>query len=149
MTLEKACTQIDVIPQSERKDEVTVLGKLFRRLHYRDLRTLVYISCIWSAEYFYPHRTGAALPLELWSSFKEQTLLTPIANARTLKDDEEEQDTPEGLVNRGPLSMEEYNDQVAHSKAYLGIGRPDISPSPYLALSVMVDGFPVQEADRS
>lgn len=145
MTLEKACTQFDVIPESERKDEVTVLGKLFRKLYYRDLRTLIHMSFIWSAEYFYPHRTGAALPLEVWSSFKEQTLLTPIANARTLKDNEGEQDTPEGLANRGPLSMEEYNDQVAHSKAYLGIGRPDISPSPYLALLVTVDGFSVEE----
>lgn len=29
MTLEKACTQAKVVPHSQRKDEVVVLGKLF------------------------------------------------------------------------------------------------------------------------
>jgi hypothetical protein len=133
MTLEKACTQFDVVPQSERKDEVTVLGKLFRKLSGPIHRKPSLIAFP-PPEYFYPHRIGAALPLEVWSSFKESTLLTPIANAKALKDDDPEQDTPEGLVNRGPVGMEEYNDQVAHSRAYLGVGRPDVSPSPYLAL---------------
>lgn len=132
MTLEKACTQFDVVPQSERKDEVTVLGKLFRELRIPCNTTPAHPLS--PPEYFYPHRIGAALPLEVWSSFKNQTLLTPIANARALKEDDPEQDTPEGLVNRGPVGMEEYNDQVAHSRAYLGVGRPDVSPSPYLAL---------------
>jgi hypothetical protein len=89
-------------------------------------------------EYFYPHRISAALPTKVWPSFEDETWLVPIANAHALRETDEEQETPEGLVNRGPLSMEDYNDQVAHAKAYLGIGRPDISPSPYLALYVSV-----------
>ncbi|KAJ9093250.1 hypothetical protein QFC20_007168 [Naganishia adeliensis] len=120
MTLEKSCTEHDVVPQSQRKDEVVVLGKLF--------------------EYFYPHRISAALPTEVWPSFQDETWLVPIANAHALRETDIEQETPEGLVNRGPLSMADYNDQVAHAKAYLGIGRPDISPSPYLALC---QGVPV------
>lgn len=87
-----------------------------------------------SLEYFYPHRISAALPTEVWPSFQDETWLVPIANAHALRETDIEQETPEGLVNRGPLSMADYNDQVAHAKAYLGIGRPDISPSPYLAL---------------
>lgn len=86
------------------------------------------------ADYFYPHRIGAAVPVEVWPSFEAETSLIPIANAQALHKTDDMQDTPEGLVNRGPLSMEEYTDQVAHAKAYLGIGRPEISPSPYLAL---------------
>jgi hypothetical protein len=34
MTLEKSCTEHDVVPQSQRKDEVVVLGKLFGK-HFR------------------------------------------------------------------------------------------------------------------
>lgn len=50
-----------------------------------------------------------------------------------MKTDREES-TPPGLVNRGPVAPEDYAEQVANSKVFLGIGRPEISPSPYLAL---------------
>ncbi|KAJ9119148.1 hypothetical protein QFC22_003639 [Naganishia vaughanmartiniae] len=77
--------------------------------------------------------TISFVPQDIWLSFQNATSLTPIANAHALKTDSETT-TPPGLVNRGPVAREDYYEQVAHSKVFLGIGRPEISPSPYLAL---------------
>jgi alpha-1,3(6)-mannosylglycoprotein beta-1,6-N-acetyl-glucosaminyltransferase len=136
MTLEKSCTEHDVVPQNQRKDEVVVLGKLFGKFTHWPTSfhssNMTFFTTL--AVYFYPDRISAALPTEVWPSFQDETWLVPIANAHALDETDLDQETPEGLVNRGPLSMSDYNDQVAHAKAYLGIGRPDISPSPYLAL---------------
>ncbi|KAJ9119145.1 hypothetical protein QFC22_003636 [Naganishia vaughanmartiniae] len=119
LTLEKSCLQLDVVPYNQRKEEVTVLGKLY--------------------EYFYPHRMGL-VPQDVWPPFQNATSLTPIANARALKDNDVEQTTPPGLTNRGPVPSKDYTKQVATSKVLLTIGRPEISPSPYLALCL---GVPV------
>ncbi|KAJ9103192.1 hypothetical protein QFC21_002615 [Naganishia friedmannii] len=116
LTMEKSCLQLEVVSHGQRKNEVTVLGKLF--------------------EYFY--RTSF-VPQDIWLSFENTTSLSPIANAHALKTDSED-DTPPGLVNKGPVAREDYYEQVANSKVFLGIGRPEISPSPYLALCL---GVPV------
>ncbi|KAJ9122974.1 hypothetical protein QFC24_004012 [Naganishia onofrii] len=126
LTLEKSCLQLDVVPHDQRKEEVTVLGKL-------------YVNLARDTEYFYPHRMGL-VPQDVWPPFQNATSLAPIANARALKDTDVEQSTPPGLINRGPVPSNDYTRQVATSKVLLTIGRPEISPSPYLALCL---GVPV------
>ncbi|KAI5450299.1 hypothetical protein NCC49_003210 [Naganishia albida] len=115
-TLEKMCAKIPVVPPEERVDEAVVLGKL--------------------TSYFYPDRTGGlSPPEEAWESFHAVTGLWPIANARPLNDDPNEPpDTPKGVVNRGPVSRDEYTAEIGHARVFIGIGMPAISPSPYLAL---------------
>ncbi|KAJ9103197.1 hypothetical protein QFC21_002620 [Naganishia friedmannii] len=115
LTLEKSCLQLGVVPHHRRKGEVTVLGKLY--------------------QYFYPHRMGL-VPQDVWPPFQNATSLAPIANARALKETDVEQSTPPGLINKGPVPSANYTQQVANSKVLLTIGRPEISPSPYLALQV-------------
>lgn len=43
LTMEKSCMQLEVVPYDQRKDEVTVLGKLFGELH-SFTRALVFIT---------------------------------------------------------------------------------------------------------
>jgi hypothetical protein len=74
------------------------------------------------------------VPEDVWPPFQSATSLVPIANAHALRESDLEQDTPPGLINRGPVPSANYTRQVAESKVLLTIGRPEISPSPYLAL---------------
>jgi hypothetical protein len=78
------------------------------------------------------------VPQDVWPPFQNATSLAPIANARALKETDVEQSTPPGLINRGPVPSNDYTRQVATSKVLLTVGRPEISPSPYLALYVLV-----------
>lgn len=41
---------------------------------------------------------------------------------------------PEGARNLGRLARDQYQDILSHSKALLGIHKPEISPSPFVAL---------------
>lgn len=87
-------------------------------------------------DYFYPEEISyLAPPTEIWPDFENQTGLLPIANARPLPDSPDRpQIVPEGLLNRGAMSFDNYTRQVGRSKVMIGIGFPPISPSPYVAL---------------
>lgn len=81
--------------------------------------------------YFYPERNGVAPPPEWWADFEERTGIVPIANA---KSDNAEDVLPPGILNKGPLSFDDYTSEVGHAKMMIGLGYPIISPSPYLAM---------------
>jgi hypothetical protein len=83
-------------------------------------------------EYFYPNTFAFALDLDVWSNFESSTGLVPLGTARNLN--EGEYVDPPGLNNLGPLKRAEYDRKLAESKVLVGIGRPEISPSPYAAL---------------
>jgi alpha-1,3(6)-mannosylglycoprotein beta-1,6-N-acetyl-glucosaminyltransferase len=58
----------------------------------------------------------------------------------TVAKEEDGNPIPEGIVKLGGQSKHEYEMLLAYSKALLGIGLPQISPSPYNALCA---GVPV------
>lgn len=134
-TLEKMCEKIPIVPQKDRVDEAVILGKLTGTSHEKS-RGYPGLTTSPGPGYFYPDRTGGLSPPEhVWESFHAKTGLHPIANARILNDDPNEpQETPEGVVNRGPIDRDAYTSEIGHAKVLIGIGMPAISPSPYLAL---------------
>jgi hypothetical protein len=83
-------------------------------------------------DYFYAETFTEALDPRLWASFENTTGLKPIGTAVNLANRHFE--APEGLYNLGSLSRSNYDRKLAESKVLLGIGRPEISPSPYSAL---------------
>lgn len=123
------CAKIPIVPPEERVDEAVLLGKLTSKPPAQFRNHLLTSSV---AGYFYPDRTGGlSPPEEAWESFHAVTGLWPIANARPLNDDPNEPaTTPEGVVNRGPVSRDEYTAEIGHARVFIGIGMPAIvSPS--------------------
>jgi hypothetical protein len=129
-TLEKMCAKIPIVPPEERVDEAVLLGKLTSKspAHAIDHLLTCFPECL---GYFYPDRTGGlSPPEEAWESFHAVTGLWPIANARPLNDDPNEPaTTPEGVVNRGPVSRDEYTAEIGHARVFIGIGMPAIVSS--------------------
>lgn len=50
------------------------------------------------------------------------------------EDDNMDNVVPEGIVNLGRQDRLEYQEVLSKAKVLMGIGRPEISPSPYVAL---------------
>ncbi|KAJ9103677.1 hypothetical protein QFC20_004680 [Naganishia adeliensis] len=103
-SLEETCSSIPIVPQEERVDEAIILGKL--------------------THYFYPEEiSNLAPPTEIWPEFEERTGLVPVANARPLPNSPNRLQTlPTGLVNRGPVSFDNYTRQVGLAKVFISIG---------------------------
>jgi hypothetical protein len=85
-----------------------------------------------AVEYFYPRTFQFALDINLWTKFQASTGLVPLGTTKNLNEGEYED--PPGLINLGPLKRDLYDQKLAESKVLVGIGRPEISPSPYSAL---------------
>ena len=85
-----------------------------------------------SIEYFYSKTFQFALDINLWTNFEASTGLVPLGTTKNLHEGEYED--PPGLINLGPLKRDLYDQKLAESKVLVGIGRPEISPSPYSAL---------------
>ncbi|KAJ9093875.1 hypothetical protein QFC21_006248 [Naganishia friedmannii] len=125
LSVEETCMNVSIVPRAERKDEAVILGKLFKYFWAPFLDDI------------------APPPSEIWADFYKRTGLTPIANAEPLPKDHDLDafdKTPRGIVDRGPIPIDEYTSEVGHAKMMIGIGSPVISPSPYLALC---QGVPV------
>jgi hypothetical protein len=94
--------------------------------------------------YFYP-AAQTALPdlsffpraaAELSKEFPGFEFVTGCGDDRNWEQQEKEPlALPEGVRNIGKQTKEKFEEKVAKSKAMLGIGWPNISPSPHIALS--------------
>lgn len=58
----------------------------------------------------------------------------------TAKVEDPKKPVPDGMIKLGQQSKYDYELLLANSKALMGLGRPEISPSPYNALCA---GVPV------
>lgn len=114
-SIERECSATPLVPLEEKTDRVFVLAKL--------------------AEYFYDQRK--APPVELWSTFEQQTGLEPISVAVDRQDGDKGwlgYKLPPGVTSVPKMTRDEFERQVGMSKVMLGIGRPFISPSVYTSL---------------
>ncbi|KAJ7805299.1 hypothetical protein B0H14DRAFT_2881002 [Mycena olivaceomarginata] len=103
------CQALEYIPFAERSDQIVILAKKSEYLH--------------SPQLFVD-------PASFYTRLKNVTGDKIITNAIL----EEGYPIPEGLSSVGLLPSAEYDKQLANSKALLGIGRPQISPTPYASL---------------
>ncbi|KAJ7747138.1 hypothetical protein DFH07DRAFT_578493 [Mycena maculata] len=103
------CQALQYVPFAQRPDQIVVLAK--------------------KSEYF--HNNALLLdPSTFYTRLKNATGYHIVSNARV----EDGYPIPEGLNNIGLLPQAEYDLQLANTKALLGIGKPQISPTPYASL---------------
>lgn len=109
-----------MIPYAERKDAVLILAKESRKkplpsaltpayFYYKD-----YLTSAWPQIVADLNNAG----VEVWSTAK-------VVNDKPI---------PAGIKQLGQLSAGEYSRTVGSVKAMLGVGLPEISPSPYVAM---------------
>lgn len=112
MSMEQACRSTPITPHAERKDAVLVLAK---RNDYFHLPT-------WSATTSALGQVKDAIaPTELWTTVRHLLNITEFP-------------VPTALTELGPQTPEAYMELLSSSRALLGIGKPEISPTPYEAL---------------
>ncbi|KAL1407717.1 hypothetical protein Q8F55_007150 [Vanrija albida] len=109
LSIEQRCLQSPVTPHAERENAVLILAKDSAYFSYRD-----YLTSAWPA--IITALTAAGI--EVWSTAKE-------VPGRPI---------PDGIKKLGVLTPTEYVATVGRAKALLGIGLPEISPSPYVAM---------------
>ncbi|KAJ7648992.1 hypothetical protein DFH06DRAFT_1208710 [Mycena polygramma] len=105
----QGCQSMDYVPFANRPNQIVILAK--------------------KSEYFY-NRLLSLNPSTFYTRLKNATGYELIANAAV----EDGYPIPEGLTNVGLLPSAEYDWQLANTKALLGIGKPQISPTPYASL---------------
>ncbi|KAJ7491730.1 hypothetical protein B0H11DRAFT_990001 [Mycena galericulata] len=105
----QGCQALQYIPFSERPDQIVILAK--------------------KSEYFHNNPLFVDQSA-FYTRLKNVTGYDIITNA----DLEEGYPIPDGLTPVGLLPIAEYDLQLANTKALLGIGRPQISPTPYASL---------------
>ncbi|KAJ7208251.1 hypothetical protein GGX14DRAFT_633818 [Mycena pura] len=103
------CQALQYVPFAQRPDRIVILAK--------------------KSEYFYnsPLLPG---PSNFYNRLKNVTGYDIISNAKV----EEGHPIPDSLISAGLLLQSEYDVQLANTKALLGIGKPQISPTPYASL---------------
>lgn len=110
-----------------------ILAKLLRTSTLQTPKVIASsLTCRSASEYFYSNTFQFALDINLWVDFEASTGLVPLGTTQNLNKGEYKD--PPGLINLGPLKRDVYDQKLAESKVLVGIGRPEISPSPYSAL---------------
>ncbi|KAJ7626941.1 hypothetical protein FB45DRAFT_56538 [Roridomyces roridus] len=105
----QGCQSVDYVPFANRPNQIVILAK--------------------KSSYFYDRRL-APDPSTFYKRLKNATGYEIITNAVV----EDGYPIPEGLTSRGLLKSEEYDSLLANTKSLLGIGKPQISPTPYASL---------------
>jgi hypothetical protein len=107
--------KIPFIPPEGRLKQVYILAK--------------YPGYLSGDDYAYPNQTFAP-PAD------EPSLvdLKVVAGLRSASDGE----VPEAIHDLGPLNKEAFYEQLGKSRALIGVGRPNLSPSPYDAMCMWV-----------
>ncbi|KAJ7907097.1 hypothetical protein B0H13DRAFT_701526 [Mycena leptocephala] len=105
----QGCHSLEYVPFAERPDQIVILAK--------------------KSEYFH-HPVLFVDPSNFYTRLKNSTGYNIITNA----DLEDGYPIPDGLTSVGLLPTAEYDRQLANTKVLLGIGRPQISPTPYASL---------------
>lgn len=110
MSMEQACRATPMVPHSQRKD-VLVLGKLTRYFHHITFTpTIKHLDRV--AEAIKPNKLIATIK----------------------KSDGDPLVIPNALTQLGPQDPASYRDLLSSAKVLLGVGKPEISPTPYEAL---------------
>ncbi|WOO84825.1 Alpha-1,6-mannosylglycoprotein 6-beta-N-acetylglucosaminyltransferase A [Vanrija pseudolonga] len=109
LSIEQRCLQAPVVPYTERKDAVLILAKESPYFYHKD-----YLTSAWPRIVADLNDAG----VEVWSTAK-------IVNDKPI---------PAGIKQLGQLSAAEYARTVGSVKAMLGVGLPEISPSPFVAM---------------
>ncbi|KAJ7139984.1 hypothetical protein C8R43DRAFT_1131722 [Mycena crocata] len=104
----QSCQALDYVPLEKRPDQIVILAK--------------------KSEYF--HSKLLFLKQSLYTRLKNVTGYDIITNAKV----DDGFPLPDGLTNVGLLPSAEYDLELANTKALLGIGSPQISPTPYASL---------------
>lgn len=111
MSMEQACRALPVVPHSERKDHILVLGKVAQYFHHS----------------WFTHTTA--------QFDKLSEAIKPTKFIATCKDYQKDQyPIPQAIEDLGPQDPEVYRELLSSAKVLLGIGKPEISPTPYEAL---------------
>lgn len=124
MSVEQRCLRAEHVPYDERNASALVLAKRNRLFHDEHNKPI--------------HKAWG----NIVNGLKEINYdLLAVANMED-KDpaDQEKYPIPPELNNLRELSSEGYSKLVANQRALLGIGKPEISPSPYIAVCL---GVPV------
>lgn len=110
MSIEQRCLASAPVPSHQRQRAALVLSKEASNFHLGRLEgTLDWHSVVAHAK---------MADIELWTVAKNET----------------PEEIPPGIEALGPLSKLEYTRRVGSVRAMLGIGAPELSPSPYEAL---------------
>lgn len=112
MTIEQACLSTPAVPQSERKNGVLVLAKLPDYFHLRHFTPTTHA---------FDYIAKAMKGIELWTTAHKHK-------------EEGKHPIPSDLVQLGPQEPAKYVELLSSARALLGVGKPEISPTPYEAL---------------